>query len=107
MREKDIQKAIIAELNKHPLVAWCYVTSAGRVQVGKYWMTLGFEGLSDIIGQMRSVGLIDGRLLAIEVKQPGKEPTPSQVEFLNKVRRNGGISGVAHNVEEAMEIIIN
>ena len=42
-----------------------------------------------------------------EVKQPGKEPTPSQVEFLNKVRRNGGISGVAHNVEEAMEIIIN
>ena len=106
MREKDIQKAIIAELNKHPLVAWCYVTSAGRVQVGKYWMTLGFEGLSDIIGQMRSAASV-GRLLAIEVKQPGKEPTPSQVEFLNKVRRNGGISGVAHNVEEAMEIIIN
>jgi len=66
-----IQKDVLKMLNNHPEVAWA----------------IDFRSeLSSIIGQM-----IDGRLLAIEVKQPGKEPTSEQYEFLAKVNANRGI----------------
>jgi len=66
----------------HPKVAWAYVTSAGTVKGmgGGRPFRIGFPGLSDIIGQM-----CDGRLLAIEVKVPGKKPTVDQIVFIDGV----------------------
>ena len=85
--ESDIQTGIMNALMEHPLVVWAYVTTSGTVRGkhgGRYFKT-GFPGLPDIIGQ-----LTDGRILGIEVKQPGKEPTPIQIEQLELMYRNGG-----------------
>lgn len=59
-------------------------------------------GSSDLIGIRKS----DGRMVAIEVKVPGKNATPEQQQFLNIIKRHGGLAGVAHNVEEARKIIL-
>jgi len=55
------------------------------------------KGVSDILG------CYQGKLLAIEVKRPGKNPTPDQQRFLDRVKIEGGISFVAHSVEDVME----
>jgi penicillin-binding protein-related factor A (putative recombinase) len=55
------------------------------------------KGVSDILGAYK------GRMLAIEVKRPGKIPTPDQQRFLDRVKIEGGISFVAHSVDETME----
>ncbi len=57
-------------------------------------------GSSDVIGIMP-----DGRFLAIEVKCEGKHPTDRQRYFLKMVQGAGGVSGVAHSVQEALEIV--
>jgi hypothetical protein len=56
-------------------------TKGGRVRFGLC------KGSSDIIGWER----IGGRFVAIEVKVPGKEPSPEQHEFLARVNAAGGI----------------
>jgi hypothetical protein len=55
------------------------------------------KGVSDILGAYR------GRLLAIEVKRPGKNPTPDQQRFLDRVKIEGGVSFVACSVADVME----
>ncbi len=48
------------------------------------------------------LGCYRGRALAIEVKRPGKEPTPRQAEFLERWRRAGGIAFWATSKAEAI-----
>ena len=48
------------------------------------------RGVSDILG------CFEGKLLAIEVKVPGKHPTPAQITFQDAVIRAGGISDAPH-----------
>ena len=94
MKESDLQNKIMVYLNDHPKVAWCMVTTTGMVKSKGFRMTVGFPGLSDIIGQ-----LTDGRTLAIEVKLPGKKPTSVQESFLQTVSDNSGVSGWVDSVE--------
>jgi VRR-NUC domain len=54
-------------------------------------------GCSDIIGIMPDGS---GRLLAVEVKMPGKQPTPMQAAFLDQVNSAGGCAFVAHSIGE-------
>ena len=102
MKEKEIQQAIIKALSKHPMVVWCYVTTVGTVKGahGGRMFKVGFSGQSDIMGQ-----LTDGRILAVEVKQPGKEPTEVQADFIALVNKYGGVAGWADSVEVALEIL--
>jgi len=102
MKEQDIQKDIMSMLDSHPRVVWAYVTSAGTVRGygGGRPFNIGFNGLADIIGQLDT-----GQALAIEVKMPGKKPTPEQHTFLDLVSASGGVSGWADSLEKAMEII--
>ena len=58
-------------------------------------ITLAPEGSPDIIGQ-----LVDGRFLGVECKLPGEEPTELQVDFLERIRRYGGVALVVHSAEE-------
>jgi len=46
-----------------------------------------------------------GLFVAIEMKQVGKTPTPLQKLKLEQISRSGGITGVAHSLEEFKEII--
>lgn len=56
-------------------------------------------GGSDLIGIYR------GRFLAIEVKQPGKNPTPEQRNFIEIIRKHGGIAGVAREAADVKKIL--
>ena len=60
----------------------------------------GFKGQSDLTGFLK-----DGRVLAIEVKRPGKKATPEQQAYLNQIRESGGVAGLASSIKTAMAII--
>ncbi|MDZ4245614.1 MAG: hypothetical protein U1D67_00670, partial [Dehalococcoidia bacterium] len=62
---------------------------------------IGVAGLSDI------VGLYKGRFVAIEVKLPKRRKyvTSIQQQFLDNIKENGGIAGVATDVDEAIKIV--
>jgi VRR-NUC domain len=57
-------------------------------------------GSADLIGITRQ----EGRFLSIEVKLPGRKPTRQQQRWRAMVIEMGGVAGVAHSVEEAVEI---
>jgi len=46
-----------------------------------------------------------GLFIAIEMKQPGKDPTKLQTLKLEQIRRANGHCGVAHSLEEFKDII--
>ncbi len=58
----------------------------------------GVKGLSDIAGV-----LPDGRALYIEVKRPGKSPTVEQTNFLDRVKKLGGVALWVIDVKQLME----
>ena len=51
------------------------------------------------------VGCFNGKFIAIEVKVPGNKPTEIQKHTIEKIRMAGGITGVAHSKEEAVDIV--
>ena len=103
MKESEIQSQIMDMLKKHPRVVWSMVTTTGKAQIAGYWVTLGFEGLSDILGQVETA--TGSTTLAIEVKRPGEQPTKAQHLFLDKVKMAGGISGWCDSLKGAMDIL--
>ena len=104
MTEADIVRSIMLALSKGTVRLW-------RNNVGKLpdaqgrWVTYGLGvGSSDLIGvSMQANGI--GRMVAIEVKAPGKKATTAQKDFIDCVIAMGGQAGVAHSVEEAVEIL--
>ena len=99
-KETALQNQIIAALCRNGCVARnhtvgnFYTQYAGRV-------TVGVHGESDIMGHRIS----DGKAFYIEVKLPGEKPREDQQKFLEAMARKGAISGCAHSVEEALEIV--
>lgn len=98
--ETRLQNQIIVALCENGCVAWnhtvgeFYTKYGGRVKIGHH-------GEADIRGHRRS----DGKALYIEVKLPGEHPRPDQKQFLEAMRNSGAISGCAHSVEEALDIV--
>ena len=101
MRETNIVQRIrlgtadIAILYRNNVGA--YKDSTGRLV--RYGLGIGSP---DLVGFRKSDGVICG----IEVKVPGKHASPEQQQFINIIKRHGGLAGVAHNVEEARKIIL-
>ena len=87
LTEKDITKAIRDLLKA--LGIWHWKQWQGSMSQPK--------GVSDILG------IYQGRMVAIEVKRPGRKPTPQQQAFLDRVKREGGIAFWADSVEAVME----
>lgn len=109
MTESEIQQDIVKMLSLSPQVAWCMVITSGtvrganrRMQVGMYVTSdmKRLTGVSDILGQM-----VDGRMLAIEVKKPGKKPTEAQMRFIETVNNANGLAGWADSISAAQHII--
>lgn len=109
MSETTVQNAILDMLIVNHKVAWCMAITTGQFKVKGGFVTVGhyideagkrMTGMSDIMGQ-----LIDGRLFAIEVKQPGKEPTKEQLDYIDMVNKNGGVAFWCDNVSDAKEAI--
>lgn len=102
--EKQIETAILTYLSFLPkCFAWknntvgIYDTSRGvHRKLGKFSM----RGVSDILG------IYHGRFLAIEVKRDkSSRVSREQRDFLERVRRLGGIAGICTSVEEAKELL--
>ena len=100
MTEQDIQNLIRAELSKHALV---FRANVGKVKTadGRYFDTGLPPGFCDLFGFRKS----DGKIFFIEVKTPKGKVRPVQEKFMEIVKRNGAIVGVARSVDDALEII--
>ena len=83
---------VLSALRAHPGVAWAKRQNTGSLRVGKRFIRFGWEGCSDIVGQMT-----DGRFLACEVKSPTGKPTPEQSAFISQINANGGLGFLARN----------
>lgn len=71
------------------------------------WWTFKIAG-----GPMQTAGIPDllcvkgGRAVFLEVKQPGKKPTPLQVQRMKEIREIGGaIAEVVTSKQEAEEVL--
>lgn len=89
LTETDIQQLCRIRASELGAVVFRNNTGMLRNQNGAP-VTYGLcKGSSDLIGWFK------GRFLAIEVKRPGKKPTKAQECFIEKVKADGGIAGVA------------
>ena len=103
--ESAILNAVLEYLNYHPAVAWAQRMNSGgtkfkRADGTEQFVRFGFEGLSDVLGQLR-----DGRLLAIETKARKGRARASQIAFLMHVQKNNGVAGIARSVDDAIAIL--
>lgn len=102
--ERDVQRAVLAFLRKHPAVAFAGRLNSGSAQLqdGRpiWFHTLG-TGAPDIIGAMKR----GCAWLAIEVKRPGSKPRPDQVAWLQAIADAGGCAGWVDCVEDAQRIV--
>ena len=99
--EQGVLNAVLKVLRYHPRVAWIVRINSGAYKTpdGRF-IRYGFAGCPDLLGQ-----LTDGRILMIEVKAARGRLTDDQEFMLAKCRANGGVSGVARSIEEAVAIV--
>ena len=99
-KETILQNQIIVALCKNGCVARNHTVGQFYTKYGSI-VNVGHHGESDITGHRIS----DGRAIYIEVKLPGENPREDQQKFLQAMANTGAIAGVAHTVEEALEIV--
>ena len=99
-KETELQNRIIVALCQNGCVARNHTVGQFYTKYGAI-VNIGNHGESDIFGHRIS----DGKALYIEVKLPGEKPREDQQKFLDAMKRAGAITGCAHSVEEALEIV--
>lgn len=99
-QETALQNEIIAALCSNGCVARNHTVGNFFTQYGGR-VAVGTHGESDIMGHR----IPDGKAFYIEVKLPGESPRDDQQRFLDAMRRTGALSGCAHSVEEALQIV--
>ncbi len=100
MKETDILQLCRIEASKYAVV---FRMNSGSLQdKSGRWVNFGYKGMADLCGWM-----LDGtaRYVALEIKQPGKNPTPEQSAFIAAVRRAGGIAGVCCSAEDVRTLL--
>ena len=119
MSERAIQNAILIAAGAHGLTLWrnntgqAWAGAVTKLRDGSIQITnprplhAGLcKGSADLIGLRRivitadMVGQTIAQFVAIEVKQPGRAPTPEQRRFLDFVRERGGCALVASAPED-------
>lgn len=111
--ETKLQRRILLELSAMGCTCWRNETAGAWMgktihKDGKTvtladarFMKFGLcVGSSDIIGITKG-----GLFFAIEVKTPKGKATKEQINFINHVRAQGGLAGIARSVEDARGII--
>lgn len=87
--EAQIERDVLELLNLHGL-AW---------RTHGPWHRPESAGIPDVIG------VIQGRLVALEIKRLGGKTTPNQDEFMAKLRGNGAIAEVVNSVDDALDVL--
>lgn len=111
LRESHTMAEVFAVLRSHPDVAWFARMNSGASTDDDRYVTfyrlyipqqrVATKGISDYIGQ-----LCDGTFFAIECKRRGvTKATEAQQTYLDAVRRNGGLAGVAQSGDDAVGIL--
>jgi hypothetical protein len=108
IRESDILKTILEFLAWRKIPAWRNNSGAfGGVHINrqgqakKWFVRFGKKGSSDILGVLPP----NGKIIAIEVKKPGKHATSDQSVFLEEVRESGGLAGVCTDIEDVKDLL--
>jgi len=91
--ESDLQAQILAALDGLGADCWYVWHRTDKRTTCK-------RGTPDIVGAYK------GRAFAVEVKRPGKGPTPVQAGELMLAKKAGAVVGVATSVKEAMAIVM-
>lgn len=105
--EAQIQKAVLAFLQRHPKVEMAWRVNSGtfveqnRDGSLRYIRANTQRGMADIMGVLR-----DGRTIALEVKSLTGKVQPHQQEFLDRIRGAGGVAGVVRSVEDAVALLV-
>lgn len=100
MKEIDVQNSIRLALNPYAIVFRANVgffkTDDGRT------VSTGLpKGFSDLFGFRRS----DGKIFFIEVKNEKGRVRKEQIHFIETMKSNGAIAGIARSAEEAIQLI--
>lgn len=98
MRESTVQSQILEYLKWRGIL--CTRINAGNILLGRRRVRLAEPGWSDIIGMLPG-----GRFLAIETKTPEGILRASQILFIGRVRRDGGLAIVADSVEDVEQAL--
>ena len=97
-KEREIQAAILTYLRVRRHFVWKQHNIGIKKPNGSY-IPSNMLGVADILGGEKGTG----RIIAIEVKRPGKKPSAAQEEFLENVRAVGGIGFVAYSVDDVID----
>ena len=98
--ETKLQNEIIVALCENGCVARNHTVGRFYTKYGAI-VNIGHPGEADVWGHRKA----DGKAFYIEIKLPGEQPRADQQKFLDVMRMAGAISGCAHSVEEALEIV--
>lgn len=98
--EKDIQNAIRLGVSD---IAVTFRANVGKLYTddGRMIATGLPKGFPDLFGYRKS----DGKIIFIEVKTTKGRLRPEQEKFLQTVKEDGCIAGVARSVDDARRII--
>ena len=88
---------VLKALKAHPAVAWCERQNSGAARIGSRFVRFGWPGCPDILGMLRG-----GRFLGVEVKSKTGRLRPEQSVFLERIRIDGGVAFVAHDLRDVM-----
>lgn len=94
--EKEVVRACLQYLEARRIFAWR--NNTGALATGNRFVRFGLQGSADIIGI-----LPEGRFLAVECKAAKGKLSPAQEAFLARVRQEGGVAIVVHNLDELIE----
>jgi len=91
MLERALQAKILAALRR----------------LGGWWVKYHTEGRYASAGVPDIIGCYRGRFIALEVKRPGRKPTPLQAATIAAIRKEGqGIAEVVTSVDEALSLVL-
>ena len=89
MSEKEIENEIKAWLDRQ-LYTWYFKVHGGPMQL---------PGVPDIVGCYR------GKFFAIEIKVPGKQPTPIQYRRIKEIGAAKGITGYVTSLKQFKQLL--
>lgn len=102
--EQEIQKTIIDYLKLKKYVTFKH-RNVGifKQKTGSYIpLSFGEKGISDVIACSPK-----GTFVAVEVKKKGGKPSPDQLDFLERIKANGGIGILAYSLDDVLIALEN
>lgn len=81
------------------------VKHGNRVQYGLCVGSSDLIGWQPVVITPEMVGQVIARFLATEIKTLTGRPTPEQINFIEQVRKAGGLAGICRSPDEAISLL--